>query len=281
MIPRLVLFLAVALLSALPAGRLTAQAASSPTYFLPAAEVGDGGASASTNFQLTATLGSGPAEEQADSSNFRLLGGLNAATDAPTTGRPWLTGVVPRFGPFLGGTIHTAHGTELDLGAATSVQTGGRIAAVMSRARDQVKLTLATQAAPGWQTVRVTNGGGTATLPRGIGILPMADKPQPILSGKPFRITYRGTQGDLFYLAIAGGKLPFAFAVPPYHHGLELNPALLIDVIGPFPVTAPNGEFHFDFPGIPLPRPLFVQMLGLPTSNPGYAPGCLTNAMEL
>jgi hypothetical protein len=42
-----------------------------------------------------------------------------------------------------------------------------------------------------------------------------------------------------------------------------------------------GGELHLDFPGIPFVRPIYVQMLGLPVSNPGYRPGRFTNALAL
>lgn len=262
---------------------LSAQAASSTTRFLPGCEASNGGVAGSTTFRLEASFGSGVVPTRAGSTNYRLLGGFNAAIEAPAAGRPWLTGVRPLYGPILGGTArYDVHGTELQLGAATNVTIGGRTAPVVSRTRDRVAVTLPAQPAPGWQPVTVTNAGGTAHLPRGIGILPMVDRPHAVEINQPFRVTYRGAQGDLVFLAVAGGKLPFAISIPPYHHGLELNIGALIGTVaGPFVVTDPIGELHFDFPGIPFVRPIYVQMLGLPASNPGYVPGCFTNVMAL
>jgi len=51
--------------------------------------------------------------------------------------------------------------------------------------------------------------------------------------------------------------------------------------VGPFPVTDPSGEFHLDFPGFPFVRPIYVQMLGLPTGSAGYGPGSFTNVIAL
>jgi hypothetical protein len=264
-------------------GGLSAQAASSTTYFLPGCEASNGGVAGSTTFRLEASFGSGVVPTRAASTNYRLLGGFNAAIETPAAGRPWLTGVRPLHGPILGGTArYDVHGTELQLGAATNVTIGGRTAPVVSRTRDKVVVTLPAQPAPGWQPVTATNAGGTAYLPRGIGILPMVDRPQVIEINQPFRVTYRGTPGDVVFLAVAGGKLPFAISIPPYHHGLELNIGALIGpVAGPFVVTDPSGELHLDFPGIPFVRPIYVQMLGLPAFNPGYVPGSFTNVMAL
>jgi len=219
--------------------------------------------------------------EHAISAGFALLGGFNASIDAPTTGRPWLSGVVPLHGPLLGGTTHTVHGTELHLGAATNVTVGGAAAAVSSRARDHVTLTLPRQVAPGWKLVTATNEGGTAALVRGIGVLPLLDKAHAVAVGEPFRITYRGTQGDILYLAAAGARFPAPVPVPPYHHGLELHLGALLALVGPIPVSDPSGVFHLDLPGFVFARPLYVQMLGVPVGNPGYGPGCFTNVIEL
>jgi hypothetical protein len=265
------------------AAGLPAQATSSTTYFIPGAEPANGGVAASTNFRLEASFGAGVMADWSNSGNYRLLGGFNAAIEAPTTGQPWLTGVRPLYGPILGSAApFTVHGTELDLGTATNITIGGRAATVLSRAKDHVVVTLPAQPAPGWQPVTATNSGGTGHLSPGIGILPMMDKAHAIEIGQPFRVTYRGTQGDIIYLAVASAKFPFTVPVPPYHHGLELNiGALLGPVVGPFPVTDPSGEFHFDLPGFGFVRPIYVQMLGLPTGPAGYGPGSFTNVIAL
>jgi len=260
-----------------------AQAASSAAYFLPGCELGSGGVCASTAFRLEASFGGGAVAERADGASFRLLGGFNAAIEAPVSGMPWVTGVRPVYGPLLGSSARfTVHGSELDLGTGTNVTIGGRAATVLSRARDHVVVTLPAQPAPGWQPVTVTNGGGTAVLPQGVGVLPLLEKPHAIEIGRPFRITYRGTPGDIVFLAVASAKFPFTVSIPPYHHGFALNlGALLGPVLGPFPVIDPSGALHLDFPGVPLVRPIHVQMLGLPTANPGYAPGSFTNVIAL
>ena len=259
-----------------------AQSASSSTYFMPGNERAPGGQCTSTNFRMELAMGAGMVPQDTNSTNFKLLGGFNAVSDAPMAGAPWLSGASPLYGPILGGTTITLHGHELNLGAATSVAIGGKPAAVLSRSRDNVVVTLPAQDAPGWQPVAAVNGGGTSYLsPRGVGILPMCELAWPVDMGQPFRITYRGTVGDIFYMAVATAKLPGPAPLPPYHHGLELNIGTLWNIVGPIPVTDPNGEFHMDIPGIVFPRPIYVQMLGLPTMTPGYAPGSLTNTISL
>jgi len=263
------------------AASFAAQPASSTTYFLPGSEAASGGACGSTTYKLEASFGDGVVATRAVSSNFRLDGGFNAVLDATVGGRPWLTGVMPLYGPLLGGTAHTLHGTELHLGPATNVTVGGKAATVLARTNHEVRVTLPPQPAPGWQPVTVTNAGGTDLMPRGLGVLPLLEKAHAVASGQPFRLSYRGTMGDLFFLAAAGSKFPFPIAIPPYHHGFQLNLGALLAFLGPFPVTDPSGVFHLDFPGIPIAAPIHVQLLVLPIGKPGYEPGSFTNVISL
>ena len=262
---------------------ITAQSSSSSTYFLPVGEQASGSSCTSSKFKLDASFGSGVVPQHSTSENFKLLGGFNAAIEAPTIGMPWLTGVLPLYGPILGSIVpFTIHGTELDLGTVTSITIGGRSAPVMGRKKDLVQVQLPAQPAPGWQPVTATIPNiGSSTLPEGIGILPMIEKAWAIEVNQPFRITYRGTQGDIIYIAVAGAKYPFPAPIPPYNFGLELNFGALLGFVGPIQVTNPSGEFHLDIPGIPFIRPIFVQMLGLPIGNTGYQPGCFTNTISL
>lgn len=259
-----------------------AQAASSSTYFLPTGEQSPGGACASTTYRLKASFGAGVVADLSVSANFKLLGGFNAAIEAPAAGRPWLTGVRPLYGPITGSTApYSLHGTELHLGTATNITIGGHAATVFSRARDHVVVQLPAQPAPGWQAVTATNTGGTAILPEGIGILPMLETAHAVAPNQPFRITYRGAKGDILYLMATGAKLPVAVPLPPYHHGLELNFGAILAFLGPLWVSEPSGEFHLDFPGLPPGPPIYVQILALPTGSPGYGPGSFTNVISI
>ncbi len=262
-------------------GTISAQSTSSTTYFMPSSERASGGKTASTTYRLEAALGAGVVPQLTTSTNFKLMGGFNAVSNTPIAGQVWLSACLPLYGPIIGGTGHTLHGHELHLGAATNITIGGQAATVASRTRDSVVLTLPLQSAPGWQPIVAANGGGTATLVRGIGILPMSDKfPQAIDNTQPFRVTYRGQQGDIIYLAVASAKFPVVIPLGAYNHGLELNLGTFIGTVGPLPVTDPSGEFHFDIPGINFPRPLYVQMLGMSATAP-YAPGSFTNTISL
>jgi len=284
---RLVLRLAVTALALAPwaafAAAAPGQSASSATYFLLGTGQASGGTCGSATYVLGVAVGGGLAPEPAFSTTYRLVGGVNALADTPVAGQPWLSAAQPAFGPLLGGTVHTLHGHELALGATSQVTIGGRTATVTGRANDRLVVTLPAQAAPGWQPVRVTNGGGTGHLsPHAIGVLPMTEKAHAITPGQPFRLTYRGNPGDLFFFALATGRLPGPLPIGPFHHGLELDPARLIgSVFGPFAVTDPSGLFHFDWPaGIHFPRPLYFQMLGY-SATPGYAPASFTNTISL
>jgi len=271
------------LLLAFAAAASAQQSASSPSYFLPGGERAPGGQCASTNFRMEVAVGAGAVAQLSNSANFKLLGGFNAVSDAPVTGRPWLSGASPMYGPYPGGTTHFLHGHELALGAATNVTIGGHAATVVNRWPDRVQITLPAQSSPGWKPVTAVNTGGTAHLsPHGIGILPMCETGWAIEIGQPFRVTYRGTPGDIVLVAVTSDKLPSVLPIPPYNYGFELNLAAIVGLIGPFPATSPTGELHLDFPaGIPLIRPMYVQMLGLTTGSPGYQPGCFTNTISL
>jgi len=262
------------------AGTAATQAASSPGHFLVGGELAPGGDAVSPGWRLTGSFGSGVTATRAVSANHVLVGGFVAGLDASVPGRPWLTGAVPRYAPYHGGLSVSLHGTELSLGATTTVALGATPAAVTSRARDQVAITVPAGLAPGWRAVALTNSGGTALLPRGVGILPMAEKNRAVAMGEPFRITYRGFPGDVVFLAVATHSLPFAITIPPYHHGLELNPASLIGLLGPLPVTGPAGDLNLNFPGITFTRPVAIQMLGLHT-RPALGPGSFTNVLDL
>jgi hypothetical protein len=272
------LAVAVVTLSARPG---SGQAASSPTYLLVGAERAPGGTCATTNFVLDVAIGAGVVPERTASTSYVLLGGFAAALETVRNGAPWSSGVSPLVGPLLGGTAHALHGADLDVGPSTSVLVGGVSASVTGRAADRVAFTLPAQAAPGWKAVAATTTGGTSTLPNGIGVLPLVETPQPVAVNVPFRVTYRGTQGDVVYLAVANARFPVAIPVAPYHFGLGLHPGALLGVVGPLPVLAPDGVLHLDFPGLPLPRPLHVQMLGIPVASPGYGPGSFTNVLDL
>lgn len=274
------LILLIPLVLVAAAGSLPAQAASSPAYFLVSSTFGPSGEAVSPNFKLTGTTEGGAPAAPATSSGYRLDGGFPAVLDTGISGRPWVTGISPRYTPFLGGTSHTVHGTEFQLGAMATVTAGGVPCSVGARSNDRIAITMAPQTKPGWRSVEVVNGGGASELPRAIGVLPLLETPFPATPGRPFSITYRGRQGDLFYLGVASAKLPVAVPIGVYLYGLELNPGGLLGLIGPLPVLAASGELTLDFPAVPYPQPIFVQALAI-SPVPGYQPGCFSNLLQL
>jgi hypothetical protein len=145
-----------------------------------------------------------------------------------------------------------------------------------------VTIKLPAQTAPGYKACTATNTGGTAHLgPKGIGVLPLLELAWPIEIGRPWRITYRGTRGDIIYIAVTSARLPGAIPIGPYHHGFELNLGGYIGLIGPLPVTATDGTLSLDFPGFFFFRPIYVQVLAVPAVPAGYNPGCFTNTVSL
>ena len=261
----------------------TAQStASSLNYFVLCPEHANGGLSASTNFKMESAVGEGVVGKFAFSTNYKLLGGVNACADTPVAGSPWLSGTAPFYGPLLGGTSHTVHGHNLDLGVSTSATVGGFAAAVTTTAKDRLVIKLPAQSSPGYKPITATNSGGTAHLsPKGIGVLPLIELDWAIDIGQPWKFTYRGTQGDILYLAVTAAKLPGPVPIGPYHHGFELNLGAFIGLIGPLPVTAADGTMTLNFPGFFFFRPIYVQALALPSVPAGYNPGSFTNTIAL
>ncbi len=258
---------------------VTSQAASSKSFFLTSSELGPGGTCVSQGFRLTAGFGEGVVASRIVSKGYVLTGGFPATLDAKLALQPWLTGLRPLYVPLKGGTALTLHGTELALGANTGVQIGTKNAIVSARTRDSVKATMPAGLEPGWQSVTVTTGGKTSTLQRGIAVLPMLELLKPAEPLLPFTVEYRGAPGDVVVLFVGASKLPFAAPVPPFMHGLELNPAAML-VLNPAVVSAPSGVLHTPLPALAWARPLLFQAITI-SKNPGYSPGSFTNLVSL
>ena len=258
---------------------LPAQSASGPTHLLVASEAGPGGSTQSIVHRLTGTFSSGAPAARALSTNFQLLGGFPAASDVPTAGRPWLTGVLPAFAPLLGGTTLTLHGTELNLGAALQVFVGGVAAVPGARTNATVQTTLPAQPKPGYRDLQVVAAGGDSTLPRGLGVLPLLDFPVAHQPNVPVGLRYLGAAGDQVVFALALGTTSFPFPIPGFHHALELDLGSLV-VLPALPVTNPNGELVVGLPAAAPPIPIYFQAFSL-TQNPGWFPGSFTNVARL
>ena len=264
-----------ALLFALP---LAAQSASGPTHFLVASEAGTGGDAQSVVHRLTATFSSGVAAARATSAGFVLLGGFPAAIEA-TVGGPWLTGVTPAYGPLFGGTPLTLHGAGLNQGPILQLAIGGQPAVPGPRTNASLQTTLPAQPRPGYQSVLVQDTNGSATLPRGVGILPLIDFPVAHRALVPLDLRYIGAQNDQVVVVLALGTLPFVLPLPPFHHGLELDLSTLV-VLSPVPVTRSDGELRLTLPAAAPPVPIFFQAFSL-TQSPGWFPGSFTNVALL
>ena len=257
-----------------------AQPASSPNHFLVAETDAPGANCASAIYKLDVCVG-GDFAADASSKSFSFLGGFKASLDAPVTGRPWITASYPFYANLFGGAAQQIHGTEFLLGPSANVTVGGVPAAVTARTPNRIDVVCPRQFAPGWQPITVTNSGGTAHLTKGVGVLPLLETVNPVEIGQPFQIRYRGNQGDLIYMAVTSLKSVAPAVLPPYHHGLELNLAGFLGLVGPFPVFNRDGTFTLSFPGVVFPRPIYVQMLALPTKNNSYEPGSFTNLISL
>ncbi len=263
------------LLFALP---LAAQAASGTTHFLVASESGAGGSTQSFVHRLTGTLSSGVPAARATSAGFVLLGGFPAAIETTVIGTPWLTGVLPAYGPLLGGTALTMYGSQLNQGAA-QITIGGVAAVAGVSTSATLQTVLPQQLAPGYQPVTVQNSVGSATLPKAIGVLPLLDFPVAHQANVPVGLRYLGAPGDLFVLGLSAGTLPAPVALPPWHHGLQIDLSTLI-LVGPFFVTDPGGEFTISLPAVAPVLPIWFQGLSF-TLDPGWFPASFTNVVRL
>lgn len=272
----LCLVLAVSLAAA---GPVTAQAAASKNFFLPSNEYGAGGTCASPTFKLSVSIGAGIVAKHAKSPKFNLIGSYQATTTVKVQGRPWLTAVKELLAPMGGGTTVTLQGAELDLGLTTTVKIGGLATKVAKRSRSELAVTVPSLPSPGWKPVSVTNAGGTATLQKGLGVLPLLDLPRPARSKVPFQIVYHGSQGDTILWAMALRKSGTPFVLPPFRHGLELDLFTLVPLPGST-VTHPSGVFRLRVPAVLIAQPIFLQCLAL-SRHPGYSPGSFTNLVRL
>ena len=235
----------------------------------------------STSWKLDASFGSGVVAERATSTNFVLEGSWLAASNAKTLGTPWLTSVLPLQGLLGVQTSHQVHGTALHLGASTSCSVGGIAATVNTRRNDQLTITTAKPKVPGWQSVVVTNGGGTSTLNKGIAVLPMMDIEYPIdnAGSRPSEIVYQGRQGDVVVWMLAAGKTPVPLPIPGYGYGFSLNFFTMI-VLTTTPIGDPSGRAVLPLPAVAFKRPLNMQGFVFAPLAP-YKPGAFTNVVDL
>lgn len=264
------------LVTALLAGVASAQSASS-TFVLPAGELGQGGSTTSSNWKLTASLGDGAVATRTSSAGFTLTGGFAAALAAGPSGEPFVMATRPLYGPLLGGTALTLHGTELHVGSSAAVAIGGKSTPVTTRSRARIVTSLPAQTAPGWASVEVTAGGATSTVRKGVGVLPMLDGEPPCARGAPFDIEFRGTQHDLTIWMVALSTRMNPLSMPPLHYEYRLDLASMF-VVTAAPVTHASGVLQLRVPGLRWGPRVFFQALVLSDTR-GYLPGSFTNVI--
>jgi hypothetical protein len=268
--------ISLALFAPLTAQDATATA-SSTNHFLASFEFGAGGRASSSNHVLHASFGDGAVAARASTANHELTGGFNAALDAATTGRPWLSTVSPRYTAMRSGASVTIFGTELNLGSTVTI--GGQAATVQTKAKDRITIALPNQPVPGWQPVTVNSTSGNHTLGQGIGILPMLETGPAAASDVPFSIVFRGSPGDTIVWAL--GVAPITpIPLGGFGYGFGLNPGLMMMLPG-FGMPSADGVFKMSFPATTYPTGLIYVQAVFASSNPGYAPGAFTNILRL
>lgn len=271
--------LTCALVLAGSAAFLPAQAAASQTWFVAGSEAVDGGGAQTSQYVLRATFGPAPAAARAIGGVYALDGGFVATLDAPAGPLPWLAAATPRFAKLRSGVAVAVHGTGLLQGIGEALSIGGVPAAILARNQDVVTTTLPPQPEPGWRPVTFSSSAGTATLARGIGILPMIDVDPAPGQATAGALVYRGTPGDAMIWCIANGPSPIVFPLAGLGYGLAIDFATLVPS-GLFVVGAPSGELRLPIPPLATAFPVWFQAATL-SSDPAYAPGAFTNALRL
>ncbi len=258
-------------------GQDAPQSASSANHFLASFEFGSGGHSISANHVLDASFGSGVAVNHAVNATHVLMGGFSASVNVPTSGKPWLSSVEPRFTEMRSAAVVTIHGTELFL--ATTVKIGGQPATILSSTADKITVRVPNQNETGFRPVTVKSNTAETTLPQGLGILPLVYEENAAASDVPFTLVFKGTQGDTVALVI--GVVPTTpIPLLGMGYGLAMDPSAMM-AVSTMGILNPNGEVRMPFPalrygsGSVLAQALFIS------GNPAYAPGAFSNLIRL
>ena len=257
----------------------TTQAATSKGHVLAQSELSNGRTSQSTKYVLQSAIGQGATARRSSTTKYLLEGGFPATLSVSARGQPWLTAVRPAAATLRSKAALTLHGTELDLGTNPTVHIGGQKAAIVSRSRETITTVLPLQPAPGWQPVTVQNNLGTTVLPRGLAVLPLIETRPAAADGVPIELVFRGTKGDSILWAMGIGQGP-PQVLSGAHFGFAILPPTFIIYTG-FAIADQNGELKL-FSGAPrYPTGLiYLQALFL-TTNPGYAPACFSNVLNI
>jgi hypothetical protein len=269
---------------------LPGQSMSSKNWFVPSTEQSSGGSAASNLFVVTASIGSSVTSAAiAKSNNFAVTSGFTSTLGTATTGQPWLSAVRPLFTVLDGGTKHRVHGTELDLGSSSAVKVNGVTAAVTARQRDSVEVVAPAQKAPGWHRVTLRNSGGTASLSRAMGVLPLIEQARPYFKPGPGGtqltktgavLRYRGQQDDYLVWFFSVKKIPM-LPILPFRHGLEVSLLGGAFSVAIGVVNSPDGQMELSLPLVNLGgERIYVQAAAI-SRKPGYAPGSFTNVLQL
>lgn len=263
---------------ALPAQTVTdSSGSSSPNYFSESKASADGGAAQSVTYALTATVGQGePAD--ASSATYSLVGGFIGTLDAVST-EPWLTAARPILNKPRNPKLVWLSGSRLDLANVPTVMISGTPATIVAKSQTDVAIQLPSFLDPGWHEITYTNGGGTTSLERGLGILPMIYTDRAPAAEKAFDIVFKGTPNDFVFWAVAFQPGP-KFPIGQYLHGITLS-ATFFRVLTPFTIPANTDEVRFSVPPTVFGIDVYVQGLFLNMNpNSGYDPGSFTNMLK-
>ena len=262
----------------LPAqGPRSSNAASSNQFHLGTSAFSSGGAIDSSRYRVVA--GFVPIAGRTSSSRYVVDAQWGAATAAPSSPIPWASAATPLLTELGGRTAHVLSGTDLHLGATPSCVVGGVSATVQSRTNARATVRLGAQNVPGWQPIEYRTTAGTTYVPRGIGVFPMLDIPDPFDpggTGLPKAMECYSRPNDLAVWMFSNGK-GAPFVLPGFRHHFELNFGSLVTVLSQ--VVGSSGKTRVPLPAIAFTRPLSFQVVNV--EAPTYLVGSFTNVVEL
>lgn len=273
------LYMPLALLAGLASG-VAAQTvsdnsgSSSVTYFSEAKSDADGGTSGSNTYQVTAAIGQIDPSVRT-SATYRLDGGFTASLGVTTNG-PWVTSAGPQYVTPRTSNIVWITGSRLNFGPA-AVTVSGVPATVIATSATDIAVRMPPLPSPGWHEIKLTNNGGTTSLERGIGVLPMMYTTSAAVPNKAFDLIFKGTQGDSVVWALGFNPGP---VVPllNFLHGLTISTSF-VRILPTLRITDSSGELRMKFPAVPFLVTVYTQGLFL-SSNPGYSPGSFSNMVK-
>jgi IPT/TIG domain len=245
------------------------------TYFSTTHSNAAGAKTGSATYALRGSIGD-QAPAAANSTTYAVAGGFLATLEAASAG-PWLTSASARIVGPRSTDLVWLRGARLNLGGAPTVTVSGRAATVVAKSNTDVAIRLPSLPTPGWHEVELKNSGGTTSLERGLGVLPILYTEGAPASNAPFDLIFKGTRGDVVAWALGVSPGP-VIPVANFLHGLTINTSF-VRVLPTIRISDPSGEFRMSIPPVPFRVAIYIQAMFV-TSNRDYTPGSFSNMLR-